>query len=822
MNSALSFLPKNFITAVKFYLKKLLGVIIIIIAMVYAVALASYHSTDPAFNYSSDVGIQNWLGSLGAYISDMSFHIGGVCAYFLSFILLSWGVGCLNDNELRKLIKRIFWLVPTLFILSLAINASAQFFNIGTGFPTSAGIGGVMGWMAAPQFMFSFGDGAVEILQDILPQNMLIFVINIFTNFYTRIILVWFFVASAVVLFFYECGLKPREYWQMVQFIIKIISFMIIVLTAPFRMKRAFAKVAMSLKKLRAVRFRAPSFRFFGFLKFGSSKSVGASDDVLGDGVLGDDVLSGDGLKDRLKDSGGVKNVLGRKSDLVGVAKPSLKSDSVGISLPSLSLLESKKGPTVPMQSESAMEETARMLERVLDDFGIKGQITGATPGPVVTLYELQPAAGTKVSKIVALSDDIARSMSALSVRVATIPGRPVIGIELPNSHRSGVFFRSLLESDDFQNSTAVLPLVLGADIGGLVEIADLSSMPHLLIAGTTGSGKSVGLNSMILSLLYSYTAQDCRLIMIDPKMLELSVYDDIPHLLTPVVTDPKRAIVALKWAVREMDERYSVMTHLSVRNIDGYNSRIRAALLSGESLSRKVQVGFDDVRGLPIYEDEVLELEVFPYIVIVIDEMADLMLIAGKEIEVLIQRLSQKARAAGIHLIMATQRPSVDVITGTIKSNFPTRISFMVVSRIDSRTILGEHGAEQLLGKGDMLFMQGGSRIKRVHGAFVDDSDVASVCNFLRSLGFPRYIDDVIRDDDDGAGVGSDSFDDDGDVLYDRAVEIILTEGRASTSLIQRHLQIGYNRAARIMDMMERRNVVSAANNSGKREILQ
>ncbi len=485
-----------------------------------------------------------------------------------------------------------------------------------------------------------------------------------------------------------------------------------------------------------------------------------------------------------------------------------------------MTLLSDAPTSNVPNESEEALQQNARMLESVLQDFGVKGEITQVRPGPVVTLYELQPAPGTKTSRVVALSDDIARSMSALSVRIATIPGRNVIGIELPNANRCGVLLRELLESEKFQTGTAKLPLILGKDIGGSAEIADLSAMPHLLIAGTTGSGKSVGLNAMILSLLYRYRADECRFIMVDPKMLELSVYDDIPHLLTPVVTDPKKALVALKWAVKEMEERYRAMSYLSVRNIDGYNKRIREAMESGEDLTRKVQVGFDNEQGQPVYESHALPLEVFPYIVVVVDEMADLMLVAGKEIEASIQRLAQMARAAGIHLIMATQRPSVDVITGTIKANFPTRISFMVTSKIDSRTILGEQGAEQLLGKGDMLFMEGGGRIKRVHGPFVDDSEVAAICNFLRSLGEPSYIEDVTRDDEE-EGLADSGGNDSADELYDSAVEVVLREGKASTSFIQRHLQVGYNRAARIMDMMEKRGIVSAANHAGKREIL-
>jgi S-DNA-T family DNA segregation ATPase FtsK/SpoIIIE len=452
----------------------------------------------------------------------------------------------------------------------------------------------------------------------------------------------------------------------------------------------------------------------------------------------------------------------------------------------------------------------------------VRGEIVKVRPGPVVTLYELEPAPGTKTSRVIGLADDIARSMSAVSVRIAVIPGRNVIGIELPNMRRETVYLRELLASTSYDKTGGRLLLTLGKDIGGAPVIADLARMPHLLIAGTTGSGKSVGLNAMILSLLYRLDPETCKLIMIDPKMLELSIYDDIPHLMAPVVTDPKKAVVALKWTVREMEERYQSMSKLGVRNIEGYNRRVTEAARNGEELMRKVQTGFDPDTGEPIIEEQPLDLSPLPYIVVVVDEMADLMLVAGKDIEASIQRLAQMARAAGIHLIMATQRPSVDVITGTIKANFPTRISFQVTSKIDSRTILGEQGAEQLLGQGDMLYMAGGGRITRVHGPFVGDDEVENVVNFLRNQGSPTYIDAVTEDEEgefggdiEGMGGGS------GDDLYDRAVALVLQERKASTSFVQRHLQIGYNRAARIIERMEKEGVVGPANHVGKREIL-
>ena len=477
--------------------------------------------------------------------------------------------------------------------------------------------------------------------------------------------------------------------------------------------------------------------------------------------------------------------------------------------------------------SDEALEENARMLESVLDDYGVKGEIVSVRPGPVVTMYELEPAPGLKASRVIGLADDIARSMSALSARVSTVPGRSVIGIELPNAAREKVVLREILAARDFGDSNMKLPLALGKDIGGDPIVANLAKMPHLLIAGTTGSGKSVAINTMILSLLYKLTPDECRLIMIDPKMLELSVYDGIPHLLSPVVTDPKKAVVALKWVVGEMEERYRKMSKMGVRNIEGYNGRVADALGRNEMFSRTVQTGFDEETGDPIFETEEFAPEKMPYIVVIVDEMADLMMVAGKEIEACIQRLAQMARASGIHLIMATQRPSVDVITGTIKANFPTRISFQVTSKIDSRTILGEQGAEQLLGMGDMLYMAGGGRISRVHGPFVSDEEVEEIVNYLKGFGPPEYMSGVVDgpDEEKGAdidlvlGLGGNT--DGEDALYDQAVAIVAKDRKCSTSYIQRKLAIGYNKAARLVEQMEDEGVVSAANHVGKREVL-
>ncbi|MFK7871142.1 MAG: DNA translocase FtsK 4TM domain-containing protein [Roseobacter sp.] len=512
-------------------------------------------------------------------------------------------------------------------------------------------------------------------------------------------------------------------------------------------------------------------------------------------------------------------------------AQPVLNFDDTdtGFELPPLNLLENPSSIQRLQLSEEALEENARMLETVLDDYGVKGEIVAVRPGPVVTMYELEPAPGLKASRVIGLADDIARSMAALSARVSTVPGRSVIGIELPNETREKVVLREILSARDFGDSNQRLPLALGKDIGGDPIVANLAKMPHLLIAGTTGSGKSVAINTMILSLLYKLTPEECRMIMIDPKMLELSVYDGIPHLLSPVVTDPKKAVVALKWVVGEMEERYRKMSKMGVRNIEGYNGRVREALSKGELFTRTVQTGFDEDTGEPVFETEENTPVALPYIVVIVDEMADLMMVAGKEIEACIQRLAQMARASGIHLIMATQRPSVDVITGTIKANFPTRISFQVTSKIDSRTILGEMGAEQLLGMGDMLYMAGGAKITRCHGPFVSDEEVEEIVNHLKAFGEPDYVGGVVdgpaedRESDIDAvlGLNTGGNTDGEDALYDQAVQVVLKDRKCSTSYIQRKLAIGYNKAARLVEQMEDQGLVSPANHVGKREIL-
>lgn len=538
------------------------------------------------------------------------------------------------------------------------------------------------------------------------------------------------------------------------------------------------------------------------------------------------------------KSEHGVEKVVGAPSSIVlgRSLTTSISTMERGIArgayeFPSIELLQKPSYQDGAVISRESLERSAGLLESVLEDFGIKGEIIHVRPGPVVTMYEFEPAAGVKSSRVIGLADDIARSMSAISARVAVIPGRNVIGIELPNPVRETVYLRELIQSKPFGENTYKLALALGKSIGGEPIIAELAKMPHLLVAGTTGSGKSVAINTMILSLLYRLTPDQCRLIMVDPKMLELSIYDGIPHLLTPVVTDPKKAVTALKWAVREMEDRYRKMAKLGVRNIDGFNSRVEAAAAKGETIMCTVQVGFDKETGDMLYQEEAMDLSKLPYIVVIVDEMADLMMVAGKEIEGAIQRLAQMARAAGIHLIMATQRPSVDVITGTIKANFPTRISFQVTSKIDSRTILGEQGAETLLGQGDMLHMIGGGRIMRVHGPFVSDEEVEQVVAHLKAQGTPDYLatvtdgeaeEDTLDEADSIAEIVAASHNgEDSEDLYLQAVKVVMRDKKCSTSYIQRRLGIGYNKAASLVERMEKEGIVGPANHVGKRDIL-
>ncbi len=746
-------------------------------------ALLTYNANDPSLNTassSSDIG--NWMGGPGAYTADFLVQVFGVGGIVLAIGTLTWGWRLWRDEDFGPIWMRVISLLFSALLLGIAGGAVS-----GGSWISHATMGGAGG---------------------VLLLNKITAAIDGFITFYPHIIVA--VVCGLFGLLFAGVGMALRRSERQA------------VVETFLSGGAATIGGANSLWE-RFQLWRAPQEE-----DFEDEESDDESEDYEGDDEDDEEEYESDEEDESEEEEIAVVRpqkaaTKPAKPKAAKQAKLNLR-DSSEWDLPPVDILDE-----VPAQQkderldETALRRNAELLQNVLNDYNVKGEIKSIYPGPVVTLYELEPAPGTKTSRVVSLSDDIARSMSAVSVRVAVVPGRNVIGIELPNKRRQTVYLRELLEGDEFEKTQTKLPLVLGKEIGGQPIIADLSRMPHLLVAGTTGSGKSVAVNTMILSLLYRLPPEKCRFIMIDPKMLELSVYDDIPHLLSPVVTDPGRAIVALKWAVQEMENRYRNMSKLGVRNIEGYNQRIREAIKKGEVLMRKVQTGFDPETGKPVYEEQPLELAELPYIVIVVDEFADLMLVAGKDVENAIQRLAQMARAAGLHLIMATQRPSVDVITGVIKANFPTRISFQVTSKIDSRTILGEGGAEMLLGMGDMLYMAAGGRITRVHGPFVSDREVEEVVTFLKAQGEPAYLDEVTEggdmfgEDGDGEDGGGSACDE----LYDEAVALVAREGKASTSFIQRHLQIGYNRAARIIEHMEKEGVVSPANRVGKREVL-
>ncbi len=770
------------------------GIALIALGILMLAALVSFDAMDPSINHATDRDPRNFLGETGALLSDTMLQWTGLVGLLPAFFLAAWGWRLVTDRRLPGWGFRVAAAPPTVALACLA----AAFIPVPGGWPLAVGLGGFV------------GDGIGAAVLRIVPAPLM-------TSGYGAEIIAATASLAAAVVFLLTLGITWREWRAMGRSCI-----------AGYRAAKTLPERAKGLSTGLRKRVSPPE-----------SPAEDAVEPSLARKVMRkapprEKAQARPVRDDRIEvPSETTQSKRAKKERQITLDLPAQDGE---YHLPPLDILIDRQ-PDRDAQSQNAdgLEQNARLLEGVLEDFGVKGEIVKVRPGPVVTLYELEPAPGTKTSRVIGLADDIARSMSAISVRIATVPGRSVIGIELPNAKREMVGLREILSSTTYESSKAKLPLILGKDIGGAPEVVDLATMPHLLIAGTTGSGKSVGLNGMILSLLYKMTPDQCRFIMIDPKMLELSVYDEIPHLLAPVVTDPKKAVVALKWTVREMEDRYRSMSKLSVRNIDGYNKRVSEAARKGEVITRRVQTGFDADSGKPIFEEEPLDLTPLPYIVVVVDEMADLMLVAGKDIEASIQRLAQMARAAGIHVILATQRPSVDVITGTIKANFPTRISFSVTSKVDSRTILGEQGAEQLLGRGDMLHMAGGGRINRVHGPFVDDPEVEVVCEFLKSQGQPDYISSVTDEEDmsggfdtdvsgasafmegaSGRGGGSEA-----EQLYDQAVALIAREGKCSTSFVQRHLQIGYNRAARIVEQMEKEGVVSQANHVGKREVL-
>ncbi len=786
------------------------GVLLGLAGLAAALALASFHPADPSLNATMAGAPLNLVGSAGALFADVMMQSIGAASWLLPVIMVAWGWRIATRRGLGRLWLRLS-LLPLALILSTVALAG---FDAARGWPLEAGYGGIAGdlalaatagWSAS---LTPLGADAVALVAGLLALIASIAALGFSRQEWNALGrgMMWLGRRGA------RAGATTAVAGGQ---------------AGRFIGRWSLSAAARGRSAARLLRREPRLTSIAGPLEDDASPEDAAAFDSAPPVARGNPA---DREPPRLAARAPDRLVAARpKSAKPGkqakeAKQTTLKFGPDGVyQLPDIELLEPIPPEMVGERAdEEALAANARLLESVLEDFGVQGKIMKVRPGPVVTLYEFEPAPGIKSSRVVGLADDVARSMSAVSARIATIPGRNVIGIELPNPDREIVALRELLESETIEKMPSKLSLALGKDIGGGPVIADLSRMPHLLIAGTTGSGKSVAINTMILSLLYRLSPAQCRLVMIDPKMLELSVYDGIPHLLTPVVTDPKKAVVALRWTVREMEDRYRAMSTLGVRNIANYNARLQEAVRTGEALTRTVQTGFDPDTGEPVYEDQPLDMTQLPYIVVIVDEMADLMLVAGKEVETSVQRIAQMARAAGIHLIMATQRPSVDVITGTIKANFPTRISFQVTSKIDSRTILGEGGAEQLLGQGDMLYMASGGRLMRVHGPLVTDEEVERVVNSLKAQGEPNYVQAVTDGEPGGlSGIGGEGGGEDADDLYDMAVAVVCRERKASTSFVQRHLKIGYNRAARIVDQMEAEGVISSANHVGKREVL-
>ncbi|MCC7259640.1 MAG: DNA translocase FtsK 4TM domain-containing protein [Alphaproteobacteria bacterium] len=758
---------------------ELAGIAMLAVAMFFALALASYNSSDPSFNRAYDGDIANWMGAPGAWLSDLLLQVLGLGSFVLALVPLAWGV-----NLIAKRRTAMLWLRVSLLALCLpATSALFALIPAPIDWPIAIGLGGYVGILLKTKLsglLTVWGFGALAFVTSI---GALVVATGLSRT-------QWQAMGGTSA-----SGLQMAWHTVMRGYMFARNAFRA-EMDLPTRTRRRMHKKAMeevAEENLESAEARI-SPKLFGKPPVSEKRAAV--------------VQKPEEKKEKPKSKKAQQSSL------------ELGHSEGTFTFPALSLLKEGKKSKTKSLSESALEQNAKLLESVLQDFGVNGKITAIRPGPVVTLYELEPAAGVRAQRVIGLADDIARSMSAVSARIAAVPGKNVIGIELPNQQRDMVSFREVLESDAYGNTDLRIPLALGKDIGGDVVVVDLAKMPHLLVAGTTGAGKSVAVNAMILSIIYRLSPEQCKFIMIDPKMLELSVYDGIPHLLTPVVTEPGKAVVALKWTVKEMENRYRLMSTLGVKNIAGYNEKIKAAVENEEVLTRRVQTGFDPDTGKPVMEDVPLDMTPLPFIVVVVDEMADLMIVAGKDIEGSIQRLAQMARAAGIHIIMATQRPSVDVITGVIKANFPTRISFQVTSRIDSRTILNEMGAEQLLGQGDMLYMSGGSRIQRVHGPFVTDKEVENVVQHLKDQGEPVYMEDVTTETDEVDGFGAEGGGS-GDDFYDQAVAIVCNDDKVSTSYIQRKLRIGYNRAADIIDRMEKEGVISAPNHVGKREVL-
>lgn len=795
--SETTLLPQGLIIQFRRRLRQAMGLVIGALGLAFATTLFSYSPYDSSFNTASNYPVHNLLRLPGAIVADFFIQGFGLASIILIVAVIVWGGFLVAETRL----KRFGLKLVSLFMAFLSLSTFLGLFANKTTYLTTPTLGGAFGTLSLANIVTSL---------KLMPAVVGLISLVLFMAFYA-----------------YGLGIRPRQ-WQLILETVRhalraFFSFIGILITALVRKNASYKQRRKAAPEVEASSLKAEKAASFILRPeaYAATQLHSLDQEVEGDNLDFDGPV--EIFKDRAEKVG---NKVTEKIQPKEVSvQPSYVYSNIyqdEYQLPSIDFLgKAMAKKDLTSLNPDVLQKAAIQLEQVLQEFGVRGEIVAVCPGPVVTLYELKPAPGIKTSRVIGLADDIARSMSALSARIAVVPGRNVIGIELPNAVRETVYMRDLLLSDEFTKYSAPLALALGKDIGGNPIIADLARMPHLLVAGTTGSGKSVSINTMILSILFRLSPDKCKFIMIDPKMLELSVYDGIPHLLSPVVTEPKKAVVALKWAVREMENRYRAMSKLGVRNIDGYNARLNEARETGEHLMRRVQTGFDPDTGKPIFENQSLAVDPLPYIVIVVDEMADLMLVAGKEIEAAVQRLAQMARAAGIHLIMATQRPSVDVITGTIKANFPTRISFQVTSKIDSRTILGEQGAEQLLGQGDMLYMMGGGRLSRVHGPFVRDEEVEKIVQFLKMQGEPSYIESITEDEDDQMLGSNEEESRGGDPFYQQAIEIIRREGKVSTSFIQRHLQIGYNRAARIIEQMEKEGIVGPANHVGKREIL-
>ncbi len=780
---------------------EIFGFFILGFAVFAAAALLTYNPADPSFNHATDNPPTNLAGSAGAWLAGPTLELIGAAGFLLVIIPFIWGW-----KILRKDIPEKLWLRMVLFFVCIPAMAGA-FALLDLLLHLENPISLPQDWPSD-----SFGGFIGKYLMESLSPSITIWAFGIAA------------VSSGIATMIISSGVGAGQWagifagiWGMFTWaVLKIWDGMVYV-----------AESVQQISERREVDDEEEEedekdIEFYGDFMMEDFEEEPARKDR--ESLLSKAFRAGrtekppKPEKPRRQPRKFRKTVETQPEPEQGELDVKMHDD---FQMPPMDLLSPAKRKKSGGLSENALSQNAEMLEKVLEDFGVHGKIVEVSPGPVVTLYALEPSPGTKSARVVGLADDIARSMSAISARISVIPGRNAIGIELPNANRQTVYLRELLESREFQNSKAKLPLALGKDISGSDIIIDLAKTPHLLVAGTTGSGKSVGVNAMILSLIYRYAPDECKFIMIDPKMLELSMYQDIPHLLTPVVTDPAKAVVALKWTVKEMENRYRLMSNLGVRNLEGYNKKIAEAIENEEELTRTVQTGFDPDTGQPIMEDQPLDMSPLPFIVVIVDEMADLMLVAGKEIEGSIQRLAQMARAAGIHIVLATQRPSVDVITGIIKANFPSRISFQVTSKIDSRTILGEQGAEQLLGMGDMLCMTGGSRLVRVHGPFVDDIEVERVVEFAKSQGEPEYIEDVTVADDEEDGEFSVEGGEGRDEMYEKAVMVVQESGKASTSFIQRQLRIGYNRAANIIDELEQDGIISPADHAGRREVL-